>query len=531
MANPHLQVAFEVFGISDPGWYCKCTSIKIIEMSEEVKANYWMETDFWKFCKAEHINISFLEKPCVMNHVSTNNGNKSIEQIESKHLFEKHFWPKILEEPVAGAICISHLRALNSALAENKNNQLTIVLEGDVRTTENTIPLFCAFLANWYGNPEVKDCNYVALSWSDWHLGYAKKMTTATRVRSSRVGRYFELMKLPMNMNHNAYDFIGQGARALAFSNKFSEKVIDTKVGGYWDLHLLSLLAKEDTELKRQGWKNDVIALVASPVMFTHVPNMGCRFRGSGRLLSLTETPSEPISRYICLDLSKEWGLANRLQTMVLWTAFCSMTNLGMYVLWEPKTACPCKFYEIFNFNIEGVPTSRMPFLRVLDDHRHNQWKASITERSWCMGVICSQTLPEAGFQYWKETWKQIREKLKEPLKSFLEKRLSMVDEVEKQLDEYWLKFGVNEDIVQEAKLYCEENNFQNDVLHVGFHVRRTDFKRQNLREQIGKGHLTKTAEDDLATRWQDADEEFQARRLQRKRFNFCTKQVEGCLA
>jgi hypothetical protein len=189
MANPHLQVAFEVFGISDPGWYCKCTSIKIIEMSEEVKANYWMETDFWKFCKAEHINISFLEKPCVMNHVSTNNGNKSIEQIESKHLFEKHFWPKILEEPVAGAICISHLRALNSALAENRNNQLTIVLEGDVRTTENTIPLFCAFLANWYGNPEVKDCNYVALSWSDWHLGYAKKMTTATRVRSSRVGR------------------------------------------------------------------------------------------------------------------------------------------------------------------------------------------------------------------------------------------------------------------------------------------------------------------------------------------------------
>ena len=207
------------------------------------------------------------------------------------------------------------------------------------------------------------------------------------------------------------------------------------------------------------------------------------------------------------------------------------MTNLGMYVLWEPKTACPCKCYEIFNFNIEGVPTSRMPFLRVLDDHRHNQWKASITERSWCMGVICSQTLPEAGFQYWKETWKQIGEKLKEPLKSFLEKRLSMVDEVEKQLDEYWLKFGVNEDIVQEAKLYCEENNFQNDVLHVGFHVRRTDFKRQNLREQIGKGHLTKTAEDDLATRWQDADEEFQARRLQRKRFNFCTKQVEGCLA
>jgi hypothetical protein len=448
-----------------------------------------------------------------LNHVQNHHGNKVIEQIETQHVFEKAFWPRVVEEPVAGAICISHLRALSEALAENKNTQLTVILEGDVKTTENTVTLFCAFLANWYGNGNLHSTNYVALSWSDWHLGYSKKMTSATKVKNSKLGRYFELYKLPMNIHKNAYDFVGQGARALAFSCKFSEKVISTKVGGYWDLHLLSLLAKEERELEARGWYTSHIALVATPVMFTHVPSMGCRFRGSGRLLSLTETPSEKLSQYICLDLSKEWGLANRLQTMVLWTMFCSMTNLGMYVLWEPKTACPITFSELFHVDLSSWPTARIPFIRVLDDHRHNQWKAAVSECGWNLGYICSQTLPEAGIEYWMDTWKQIHQKLEEPLKSFLAKRLTMVGEVTKHVDEYWLKFGINEDILQEAKDFCQMHNMQNSgILHVGFHLRRTDFKRNNCTELLGKGRMTKEAEDDLVSRWSHADDEFQVR-------------------
>ena len=332
------------------------------------------------------------------------------------------------------------------------------------------------------------------------------------KIKNSKVGRFFELYKLPMNMNNSAFDFIGQGARALAFATRFAEKVIETKVGSYWDLHLLSLLAKEDKAREGKGWKNDVIALVATPVMFTHVPAMGDRFRGSGRLHSMAETKGEPISCYICLDLSKEWGLANRLQTMVLWTMFCSMTNLGLYVLWEPKTACPCAFAEILNFKLSGVPTSRIPFVRIFDNPRHNQWKASTSEQAWNMGVIQSQTIPEAGLECWKETWEKIGEKLTEPLRSFLEKRSTVINMVSNRVMDYWAKFSLNDDIVQEAKDYAEENNFsQSDMLNVGFHVRRTDFKKTNLNEQLNKGRLTKEAEDELINSWDEADKELEA--------------------
>jgi hypothetical protein len=394
---------------------------------------------------------------------------------------------------------------------ESSHTSLFVVLEGDVCCTENTIPLFAAFMANWFCNKEVKTTNYVALSWSDWHLGYAKKLYYATRVKNSRVGRFFELYKLPMNFHKNAYDFIGQGARAIAYGDTFCEKVRDTKVGNFWDLHLLSMLAQEAVHVDGNGWKNDNIALVATPVMFTHIPTMSDRFRGSGRLHTMAANESEAISRFICLDLSKEWGLANRLQTMVLWTMFCSMTNLGMYVLWEPKPACPCLFHEIFNFDLTGTPTRRIPFVRVLDDAKCNQWKCAVSDTAWCCGVIQSQTQPEDGYKYWQDTWKQIGEKLTEPLKSFLKTREPVINMVGKAIDEYWMKFNLADDIVDEAKTFAIENNFNcSDALHVGFHLRRTDFKICNLNEQLGKGNMTSRAEDDLVNRWQEADDYFQ---------------------
>ena len=57
--------------------------------------------------------------------------------------------------------------------------------------------------------------------------------------------------------------------------------------------------------------------------------------------------PGEELAKYICLDLSAGWGLSNRLQTMVLFMIYCNRHRYGLYILWEPNSACPGTFLEV----------------------------------------------------------------------------------------------------------------------------------------------------------------------------------------
>ena len=56
------------------------------------------------------------------------------------------------QHPIAGAITISHLRALNEAVTEVPKAEAIIVLECDVEIIQNIITLFAGFIANWFAN-------------------------------------------------------------------------------------------------------------------------------------------------------------------------------------------------------------------------------------------------------------------------------------------------------------------------------------------------------------------------------------------
>ena len=79
---------------------------------------------------------------------------EKIAQIEVNRCFTDKFGQHVLQEPVAGAICISHLRALNEALNQNEDASIIVVLEGDVMGNDNTVQLFASLVANWFCNDE-----------------------------------------------------------------------------------------------------------------------------------------------------------------------------------------------------------------------------------------------------------------------------------------------------------------------------------------------------------------------------------------
>ena len=89
-----------------------------------------------------------------------------ISEIEVKCAFTESFWPLVERRPANGAICISHMRALNEALSQDPHVQLIVVLEEDVEMDPNTLPLFIGFLGHWFCNKAMSQTMYVALTYA-----------------------------------------------------------------------------------------------------------------------------------------------------------------------------------------------------------------------------------------------------------------------------------------------------------------------------------------------------------------------------
>ena len=82
-------------------------------------------------------------------------------------------------------------------------------------------PNMASVIANLHANPELVDCDYIALSFSNWHGRHDKKVRSASHmVKDSRVPPYFTMRTLPMHRmgpDGYRYSFVGQGSRALAY--------------------------------------------------------------------------------------------------------------------------------------------------------------------------------------------------------------------------------------------------------------------------------------------------------------------------
>ena len=104
-------------------------------------------------------------------------------------------------------------------LTENSDVSLIVVMEADIEIIQNIVYLFACFLANWWGNLHLKDCQYVGLTYSDWHGLYAKAVYNSPEIKNSVIKPHFKMLALPQKWvdkaQMNMFSFESQARRAL----------------------------------------------------------------------------------------------------------------------------------------------------------------------------------------------------------------------------------------------------------------------------------------------------------------------------
>ena len=99
---------------------------------------------------------------------------------------------------------MSHLTAWHDALTTKPDIEVIVIVEGDVRETTNTYTMVGAVLANMFGNRLTKKCQYVALTFSDWHARHAGQAPPESLlVHDSRVMLSGKSSNLPEIMDKN----------------------------------------------------------------------------------------------------------------------------------------------------------------------------------------------------------------------------------------------------------------------------------------------------------------------------------------
>ena len=156
----------------------------------------------------------------------------------------------------------------------------------------------------------------------------------------------------------------------------------------------------------RRNWEKhhssnwNLCYLLCEPPVFEHVPAFDKRFRGSGRLASMAPNTATEDSYYITLSLTQEWGLSNRMNTILTMSYICSLTRFGLYICWEPCKACPGRLGDVFDINSDHPLFNKVPFVQVFDDANNGNWKAAKNNQHWCKANFESQCSIRQGLTY-----------------------------------------------------------------------------------------------------------------------------------
>ena len=329
--------------------------------------------------------------------------------------------------------------------------------------------------------------------------------TEAIPVPGSTVQPYFGLQQLPFGKNaagNYTYKFVGQGARALCYSKQFVQSLLTTRVKHYWDIHVLVTLGNKRCEIWQKEHVDDkCLAVAVTTPIFHHTPVMGDRFRGSGRLHEDAHSTAEPISHYICVSLCREWGLANRAQTSCLMSTIAAMFNFGVYIVWQPKTACDVTFSQVLEFDETSQVYQELPFIRVFDNPNDSNWKAAESNRHWNIMTFDTQCQVGQGLAWYFQKFKEMTDKHNMNYEEtvILPMLMAKYDE-----ETAWNLLKPAPDALAHA-MHWMSTHRECGKFQVGVHVRRGDHR---FLKDDNKARLEKNKEkaEQLKMEWEEAD-------------------------
>lgn len=495
----------------------KTAKIVIVSIDKEKQAA-WRQSRFWESMLTENIQIEFLDNPCCYKQAA----GQLIREVESKFMFTDACWEKVKKDAPAVSICVSHMRALYQGLnagGEDKSpdqTELIIIVEEDVNPEDDAAEMGIATLmANFYGNKHMSDAMLIGLTWSQ-HLPHfqAKKHNAYSKViPGSRIHPYHQIVTAPSNFyeKHNGstkinFEFIGQGARAQAYSRQFAQQILATRVQNYWDLHVISLCASIiNSHYQETGHWMEAGYTFIEPIAFSHPIKLSERLRGSGRLQSESQGEVEEYAFFIMCDLSHQWGLSNRIQTLMWWATWASMHQTGLYVLWAPNEACNCSFDDVFNqLQLDEPPFSKLPFIKIMDSKTNKFWTAPVHSDYYCLGKTESQVEYSVGCDRFAESLKR---KLAEnpALSTWLDEPIAQIENYKLQDTKMWAKvLSLRDSIISDFEDWWAPFATQPDK-QAAIHVRRGDHKYMNKDLKILKAKVREEWKE-IDKQWSDTD-------------------------
>lgn len=499
------------------------TKIVIIAMDEE-KKTAWRNSRFWGSMVTENIHIEFLANPCCYRP----GDGQLITEVEAKFMFVDSFWQKIKKDGPAASICVSHMRALYQGLNSGDDDEspnkteLVVVLEEDVVPEEDDAAEMglATVLANFYGNLAMSGALLVGLTWSQHLPNFQQRKHNAwsTTIRNSKIHPYHQLVTapsknqtMPNGKTKILYEFIGQGARAQAYSRGFAQLVLSTQVRNFWDLHVISLCAMvvndymdNNNEFLEAGYT------MLEPIAFRHPVKLSERLRGSGRLQSSSEGPVEEFAFFIMCDLSKQWGLANRTQTLMWWATWAAMHQSGLYVLWAPNNACNSSFEELYELELDKPPFNKIPFIKIMSNSKDNFWTAPAHHEHYCLGKSESQCEYARACGYFAGTLR-LRVQEDPGLSLWLDQPIAELEKYEQEDTKMWAKgLKVKDTILNEFNTWWAPYS-EDPLMQAAIHIRRGDhmYLNRDLKAEQAKSFQES---EEILKQWSDTDEQVEAR-------------------
>ena len=158
---------------------------------------------------------------------------------------------------------------------------------------------------------------------------------------------------------------IGQGCRGYMLRVDFAQYLDSVLVWQWVDVWMRAEAAGYG-RMSEQGIAKTTG--LAFPSMGIHPVNRALQTRGSERVAALVATPEMVHRPYITVSSDKEWGLSNRLNTLVAILCWANSMGFGIHVYWKVNNACNVEFPDLCTVQQKAHELPGVAFIAIHHD-------------------------------------------------------------------------------------------------------------------------------------------------------------------
>ena len=437
------------------------------------KKKDWGRSDVFAWCREMGITARVLDEACVLRKANKGqNAPLQLVQSETRFCCTQQFWEKVRDSrsEVALAIGVSHLRSIEHSLGLSPD-AWCLILEQDVVPTTNFRACILHAAFQLVRNRVYKDTKAVqfclATTGQSQVMHAWKGQDPCEHTMFHRHG--FALVQAP-HQDHSPmrYAQVGQGARATLYHPELLQHLSQQLLSDWWDLHVQKVVMEQ--YVRHRSWTDNMLVMVLShPPAFSHPVDLVDRDRGSGRLKAMQEHPLEEHVPFIMLDLNGNYGLGNCLHSIAFVLDMAAVFRCGVYI-YAPacKARCEALLWEAVKIPVSDERLPSMPYVRFLFEK--SRWQA-LCQFPNCILFVPGQVQYLQGWNFIESyAWRSLAMQMPQQYITFKRNKEQLFNNCNG-----WSMIQWTDEV--EAALSSFLQTWDASTEHIGFHVRRTDYK------------------------------------------------------